>query len=153
MSPSEQLARLGITLPPVPKPVGSYVPAVAVGDLVFVSGQLPFREGQLACAGKVGADVSVADARQGARLAAVNGVAAAAEAAGGLDRLGAVVRLAVYVNSAPGLTEQPQVANGASDLLGEVFGEAGRHARAAIGVSDLPLNAAVEVELLFARAR
>jgi len=148
-TPSARLAQLGLDLPAVPAPVGAYVPALVIGDWVFVSGQLPFRDGQLAYVGKVGAELSLEDGREAARVAALNGLAAAAGAAGGLDRLTRVVRLAVYVNAAPHFTEHAQVANGASELLGAVFDTAGRHARAAIGVATLPLNAAVEVELLF----
>jgi len=148
MSFSETMASLGITLPEVIPPVGSYVPAIHAGSLVVTSGQLPMREGMLVCQGKVGADCTLEQAAAGAAIAAVNALAAAASVVGGVDRIKRIVRLGVYVNSAAGFTDQPKVANGASDLLVKIFGEAGRHARAAVGVSELPLNAAVELELL-----
>src|SRR5262245_40786456 len=148
MSPSQRLKELGITLPPVTKPVGSYVPANRSGNLIFVSGQIPFESGKLTCTGKVGRDVTLDQAAQAARLCALNGLAIAADAAGGIDRIAKVVRLAVFVNSASGFTDQPKVANGASDLMVEIFGDSGRHARAAVGAAELPLNAAVEVELV-----
>jgi enamine deaminase RidA (YjgF/YER057c/UK114 family) len=135
-------------LPKVAAPVGAYVPAVRSGHHVFTSGQLPMRDGKLVCVGKVGSDVPVADGAAAAAIAALNGVAAAASAAGGLDRITRVLRVGVFVNSAPDFGDQPKVANGASELLVGIFGEAGKHARAAVGMSGLPLNAAVEVELL-----
>lgn len=146
-SPSEQLAQRGLVLPPVATPVGSYVPAIRIGIQVLTSGQLPMREGKLVYAGKVPIDVGMADATQAAELAMLNAVAAAAQAAGGIDNIVRVVRVAVFVNSSPGFTQQPQIANGASDLLTSIFGEAGRHVRAAVGASELPLHAPVEVEL------
>ena len=148
MTPSERLAALEMELPKVAAPVGSYVPATRTGHYVYTSGQLPFRDGELVCVGKVGSDVTVDEAQAAAAIAALNGVAAAAQAAGGLDRITRVIRVGVFVQSAPGFTEQPKVANGASDLLVGVFGDAGKHARAAVGVSELPLNTAVEVELI-----
>lgn len=148
MTPQDKLSSLGLSLPPAPKPVGSYVPCVRTGNLVFVSGQLPLRDGKVQCAGKVPTDVPLADAAAAARMAVLNALAIVADAAGGLANIRRIVRLGAFVNSAPGFTEQPKVANGASDLLAEVFGEAGKHARAAVGVNELPLNAAVEVELL-----
>lgn len=146
--PSERLAQLGLTLPPVVKPVGSYVPAVLTGRWVFVSGQIPFRDGKLTCTGKVGLDVTLEAAQQAARLCGLNALAIAADAAGGIDRIARILRLAVFVNSAAGFTDQPKVGNGASDLMVEIFGDSGRHARAAVGAAELPLNAAVEVELM-----
>lgn len=148
MIPSERLAALEIELPSVAAPVGSYVPAVRSGSLVLTSGQLPMQGGQLVCAGKVGGDVTVEEAGAAAGLAALNAVAAAASVAGGVDRIVRVVRICVYVNSAGGFTDQPKVANGASDLLVGIFGERGRHARSALGAAELPLNAAVELELV-----
>lgn len=148
--PSEQLAALGITLPPVPAPVAAYVPAVRVADLVFTSGQLPFVDGQLRSTGQVGAEVDPEEAYACARIAVLNGLAAAAEAAGGLDRIARIIKVVVFVASTPGFTGQPQVANGASELLGQVFGGAGAHARSAVGVTALPLGAPVEVELVVA---
>ncbi len=148
MRASDRLNALGLILPPAPKPVGSYLPAVRSANLVFVSGQLPLREGKVQYAGKVPTDVQLSDAAQAARMAVLNALAIAADVAGGIDQLQRIVRLGVFVNSATGFTEQPKVANGASDLLVEIFGDAGRHARAAVGVNELPLNAAVEVELI-----
>lgn len=148
MTPSQRLKELNLSLPPVVKPVGSYVPAVRSGALVFVSGQIPFEAGKLTCTGKVGRDVTLEQAAAAAKLCGLNALAIAAEASGGIDRIARIVRLAVFVNSAAGFTDQPKVANGASDLMVEVFGEAGRHARAAVGAAELPLNAAVEVEMV-----
>jgi len=142
-----RLAELGITLPAVATPVAAYVPAVRTGSLVFTSGQLPFVEGALAATGKLGAEV---DAVQGARLAricALNALAAVHDLVG-IDAVVRVVKVVGFVASAPGFTGQPGVVNGASELLGEIFGDAGVHARSAVGVAELPLGAPVEVELI-----
>jgi enamine deaminase RidA (YjgF/YER057c/UK114 family) len=147
-SPADRLAALGLTLPPVVPPVAAYVPAVRTGGFVYVSGQLPMVDGKLPAVGKVGGEVSASDAAGLARTCALNAVAAAAAAAGGLDGIRRIVKVTGFVASAPGFTGQPQVVNGASELLIEVFGEDGRHARSAIGVAELPLNAPVEVELI-----
>ncbi len=147
MTPEEKLAQMGLSLPPAPPPVGSYVPVLRVGDLVFTSGQLPMQDGKLTVSGKVGSDVSLLKANDGARLAMLNALAQVAAIAGGLARVVRVVRVGVFVNSAPGFTEQAKVANAASDLLVGVFGEAGKHVRTSLGVNELPLNAAVEIEL------
>jgi enamine deaminase RidA (YjgF/YER057c/UK114 family) len=147
-SPSERLAGLGLTLPPVTAPLAAYVPAVRTGAYVYVSGQVPVVDGKLAAAGKVGTEVSAADAAGLARTCALNAIAAAAAAAGGLDRIRRIVKVTGFVASAPGFNGQPLVVNGASELLIEVFGEEGRHARSAVGVAELPLNAPVEVELI-----
>ena len=148
MKPSKRLEELGVTLPTVAAPIGSYVPAVRVGTMAYTSGQVPFREGKVVRAGKVPGDLSLADAADGARISALNAIAAIAGIAGGVDNIVRIVRVCVYVNSSPGFTDQPKVANGASDLLFQIFGERGRHARSAVGVSELPVNAAVEVEVL-----
>lgn len=148
MTVADTLAGLGLALPPVAAPAGAYVPAVVSGDLVFTAGQLPFVEGVLPDAGKVGADVDVDEATAFARIAALNALAAAASAIGSLDRVTQVVKATVFVASAPDFTGQPGVANGASELLGQVFGEAGRHARSAVGVAVLPMDSPVEVELI-----
>lgn len=148
MKPSERLKQLGLTLPPVVQPVGSFVPAARVGSLVIVSGQIPIENGQVKVTGKVGRDVTLEQAAEAARLCGLNALAIIADAAGGIDRVTRIVRLGVFVNSAPGFTAQPKVANGASDLMTAVFGEAGKHARAAVGAAELPLNAAVEVEVM-----
>jgi enamine deaminase RidA (YjgF/YER057c/UK114 family) len=146
--PTERLAALGLTLPPVTPPVAAYVPAVRTGAFVYVSGQVPVADGKLAGTGKVGGEVSASDAAGMARICALNALAAAASAAGGLDRIRRIVKVTGFVASAPGFGGQPQVINGASELFIEVFGEDGRHARSAIGVAELPLNAPVEVELI-----
>ena len=147
-TPSERLAELGLTLPGVAAPLAAYVPAVRVGDLVHTSGQLPSVEGKLAAVGKVGDAVSAETAAECAGLAALNALAAVAAEAGGLDAVARVVKVVVYVASAPDFTGQAQVANGASQLFGDVFGGAGKHARSAVGVAVLPLDAPVEVELV-----
>ncbi len=146
-SPSTRLSALGLSLPPAPKPVAAYVPFVRTGNLVFVSGQLPMKDGVLA-KGSLPGQVSVESGAAAARQAALNGLAVLADAAGGLDRVKRIVRVGVFVCSEAGFTDQPKVANGASELLQQVFGEAGRHARAAVGNIALPLGACVEVELL-----
>lgn len=143
------LSQLGLTLPPAPKPVAAYVPAVRSGNLIFVSGQLPFQEGQLAATGPVPGTTSVESAQSAARLCILNALAILADQLGGdLNRVERIVRVGVFVQSNPGFSEQPKVANGASELLQQIFGERGRHARAAVGSVALPLNASVEVELV-----
>ena len=143
-----RLAQLGLTLPAVAVPLAAYVPAVRVGDLVHTSGQLPSVEGRLIASGKVGDEVSPETAAECARVAALNALAAVAAEVGGLDGIGRVVKVVVYVASSADFTGQPQVANGASQLLVDVFGDVGRHARSAVGVAVLPLDAPVEVELV-----
>jgi len=146
--PAERLAALGLTLPPVATPVAAYVPAVRTGRYVYTSGQLPTVDGKLPAVGKVGDEVSAQDAAGMARTCALNALAAAASAAGGLEAIRRIVKLTGFVASAPGFGGQAQVINGASELLIEVFGEDGKHSRSAIGVAELPLNAPVEVELI-----
>lgn len=150
--PSQRLKELGLTLPPVAKPVGAYVPARRHHDTLLLSGQIPMRDGKLAFAGRAGPPDgrTLDDAQAAARLCALNAIAAAADAAGGVDHLAGVLKVVVYVASNPGFTDQHKAANGASDLLAEVFGEIGKHARAAVGVSGLPLNATAEVDVMFA---
>lgn len=146
---AERLAALGLELPPVAAPVAAYVPAVRAGDYVYTSGQLPFVDGKLAGTGKVGDTVTVEEAVGYARIAALNALAAAAsEAAGGLDGVKRVVKVVVFVSSATDFTGQPKVANGASELLTDVLGDAGKHARSAVGVAVLPLDTPVEVEIV-----
>jgi enamine deaminase RidA (YjgF/YER057c/UK114 family) len=147
-TPTERLAELGLTLPPVVAPMAAYVPAVRSGDVVYTAGQLPVVDGKLPAVGKVGGEVSATDAAGLARICALNALAAAASAAGGLDQIRRIVKVTGFVASAAGFTGQPQVINGASELFIEVFGEDGRHARSAVGVAELPLNAPVEVELI-----
>ncbi len=146
--PQERLAALGLVLPEVTPPLAAYVPAVRTGSYVYTAGQLPVVDGQLQATGKVGAEVSAADASALARICALNALAAAASAAGGLAAITRIVKVTGFVASAPDFTGQPQVVNGASELLLEVFGEAGRHARSAVGMAVLPLDAPVEVELI-----
>ena len=143
MSVTARLAELGIVIPPVAKPVASYVPATVTGNLVFTAGQLPFVDGSLPATGKVGAEVSPEDAKDFARIAVLNALAAAS-----VDRITRIVKLVVFVASAPDFSGQPAVANGASDTLVEIFGEPGLHARSAVGVAVLPLDAPVELELI-----
>ena len=142
-----RLAELGLALPPVVPPVAAYVPAVRSGDLVFTSGQLPMAGGSMAVTGKVGANVTPEQAKDLARTCALNGLAAV-DALVGLDSVVRVVKVVGFVASTPDFTGQPGVVNGASELLGEVFGDAGQHARSAVGVAALPLDAPVEVELV-----
>src|SRR5581483_5378898 len=146
-SPRARLAELGISLPPVAAPVAAYIPARRSGSLVFTSGQLPTVDGALPATGKVGAEVSPEDAAALARTCALNGLAAV-DALVGLDAVAGVVKVVGFVASAPGFTGQPAVINGASELLGQIFGDAGAHARSAVGVAALPLDAPVEVELV-----
>ena len=145
---AERLAALGLTLPPVAAPVAAYVPAVRTGAYVYASGQLPAADGKLPAVGKVGDEVSAQDAAGMARTCALNALAAAASAAGGLEAIRRIVKVTGFVASAPGFGGQAQVINGASELLIEVLGEDGKHARSAIGVAELPLNVPVEVELI-----
>lgn len=141
-----RLAELGITLPAPFAPVANYVPFVITGNQLYISGQLPLADGGLACKGHVGSDVSVDDAHAAARICAINIISQAKSALGDLDRVTRIVKLGGFVSSAPGFTDQPKVVNGTSDLMVEVFGDAGRHARSAVGVAALPLGAAVEVD-------
>ncbi|WP_309615858.1 RidA family protein [Salinibacterium sp.] len=144
-----RLAELGLAIPPVAKPVAAYVPAVVTGSLVYTSGQLPFVDGVLAATGKVGAEVDAETAKSMARACVLNGLAAAQTVIGSLDRITRVVKVVGFVASDPSFTGQPGVINGASELLGEIFGDAGIHARSAVGVAVLPLDAPVEVEFVF----
>jgi enamine deaminase RidA (YjgF/YER057c/UK114 family) len=144
---AERLAELGVTLPPVAAPVAAYVPAVRTGALVYTSGQLPTVDGALVATGRVGAEVSAEEAAAAARTCALNALAAV-DALVGLAAVRRVVKVVGFVASAPGFTDQPVVVNGASELLGAVFGEAGQHARSAVGVAELPKGAPVEVELI-----
>jgi enamine deaminase RidA (YjgF/YER057c/UK114 family) len=144
---SERLAELGIILPAVAKPLAAYVPAVRTGALVYTSGQLPLQAGDLTHIGKVGAEVTPEQAKVAARTCALNALAAI-DALVGIDAVIRIVKVVGFVASAPGFNGQPGVVNGASEVLGELFGDAGAHARSAVGVSELPLDAPVEVELI-----
>lgn len=143
-----KLKEMGIALPQPPKPLASYVPAVMADKYVYTSGQIPLVNGELKFKGKVGAAVTEEEGYEAARVCAVNCLSVVRELIGSLDNIERIVKVTGFVNSAPGFTNQPKVVNGASDLLGQVFGEAGRHARSAVGVSDLPVDAAVEVEMI-----
>jgi enamine deaminase RidA (YjgF/YER057c/UK114 family) len=146
---TERLRELGLALPPVAAPVAAYIPAVRSGDLVFVSGQLPFIDGRLPLTGKVGVEVSTEQARGLAQRCALNALAAAVDLVGDLEAIGRVVKVVGYVACPAEFTGHPAVVNGASELLGHVFGEAGAHARVAVGVASLPLDSPVEVEMIF----
>lgn len=143
-----KLKEMDIHLPQAPKPVAAYVPAVLVEKYIYTSGQIPFVDGELKYKGKVGYELSESQGYEAAKICAINCLSAVKELAGSLDNIERIVKLTGFVNSAPGFVSQPKVINGASELLGELFGEAGRHARAAVGVSELPLDAAVEVEIV-----
>jgi enamine deaminase RidA (YjgF/YER057c/UK114 family) len=147
-SPEQRLADLGLEVPEVAKPVAAYVPAMRTGNHVYTSGQLPMRGGQLITTGKVGGEVTVEEAVDCARQCTLNAIAAVKAEVGDLSRVTRVVKVVAFVASTPDFTGQPGVANGASELLGAVFGEAGQHARSAVGVPVLPLDAPVEVEMV-----
>lgn len=153
MGAEARLEQLGITLPPPPKPMANYVPAVQVGNLLFLSGHGPMQEGKPVWVGKVGRDLTVEQGAEAARLVGLNLLASARAALGSLDRVRRVVKVLGMVNSAPGFGDQPQVMNGFSNLMVEVFGEAGRHARSAVGMAELPLGIAVEIEMILEVAR
>ncbi len=145
-----RLQELNITLPAPPAPVASYVPYVVTGNMVFISGQVTMADGGLKYIGKVGADISLEDGKAAARLCAINVIAQVKAACGGdLDRVTRCVKVGVFVNAMPDFTQHPEVANGASDLFQEVFGDAGKHARAAVGAGSLPRGVATEVEAMF----
>ena len=147
-TPEEKLAALGLAVPDVAKPLAAYVPAVRSGIHVFTSGQLPWRDGELVATGKLGGGVSEAEGYECARQCALNALAAIRAEVGELSAVKRIVKVVVFVASAPDFTGQPGVANGASELLGEVFGDVGRHARSAVGVAALPVDTPVEVELV-----
>jgi len=144
----QRLKELGLELPAPPKPVATYVSAVRVGDLLFLSGVLPSRDGQLTMTGKVGHAISLEQGVEAARLALLNALAILRSEVGSLDRVKRIVKMVGYIASAPGFSDQPLVLNGASDLLVAIFGEAGRHARVAVGAAELPRQAPVEIELI-----
>lgn len=144
----QKISELGLTLPSVAPPAGSYLPSVTSGNLVFTAGQIPLVEGKLAATGKVGSEISLDKAQELARICLLNGLAAVKSELGDLQRVKRIVKIVGFVSSDPSFTQQPQVINAASDLLAEIFGEAGRHARSAVGVAVLPLDAPVEIELI-----
>ena len=147
MTAIERLSELGIALPAVAAPVAAYVPAIRVGDQVWTSGQLPFVDGKLPAVGKLGADITVEQGADYARQAALNALAAV-DALVGINNVKRVLKIVGFVASADGFAEQPAVVNGASNLIGEIFGEAGAHARSAVGVAELPLSSPVEIEII-----
>ena len=153
MSAEAKLRELGITLPPAPQAVGAYLPWVRTGNLVFTSGQLPWLDGKLAYTGKLGAELTVEQGYQAARICALNALAQLRAAAGDLDKVVRLVRLEGFVHSAPGFRDHPKVLNGASDLFNAVFGARGKHARTALGINEMPLNAAVQIALVAEVAR
>ena len=142
-----KIKKLGLTLPEAPKPVAAYIPAKQSGNLVFTAGQLPMVNGELVSKGLLGQDVEIEEANKAARICTLNALAAIKGVIGDLDRIKQIVRVVGYVASVPTFTQQPAVVNGASELLLEIFGEAGKHARSAVGMTVLPLNASVEIEL------
>ena len=148
MSYEKKLSDLGLTLPTPPKPLATYVPVVRTGELLFLSGVLPSRDGRLVMTGKLGENLTVEQGVEAAREAVLNGLSIIRSEAGSLDRVKQIVKMVGYIASAPGFTDLPQVLNGASDLLVSVFGEAGRHARVAVGAAELPRLAPVEIELI-----
>jgi enamine deaminase RidA (YjgF/YER057c/UK114 family) len=148
MSFEKRLQELGLTLPELPAPAFSYVPAVRTGNLIYASGQTPTVNGQLIMQGKLGREISIEEAQKGARLSALNCIAQVRNLVGSLDKIVRIVKLNGYVASAEGFVSQPVVINGASNLLEEIFGDAGKHARAAVGVAELPSGAPVEVEMI-----
>ena len=143
-----KLTEMGITLPEAPAPLAAYVPAKQVGDLVYTSGQIPLQAGELNFKGKVGADLTEEQAYEAAKICAINCLSAIKGVIGSLDKIEQIVKVTGFVNSAPGFSAQPKVLNGASEFFLEVFGDAGRHARAAVGVCELPIDAAVEVDII-----
>ena len=144
----EKLASLNIILPSPPKPAGSYVPVVITGKLVFVSGQIPIKDGNVAYLGKVTKDISIEEAQKAAKLCIINALAQIKNEVGSLDKISKIVRVSGFVNSTPEFTEQPKIINAASDLLFEIFGVKGQHSRIAIGVASLPLNSCVEIDVI-----
>lgn len=144
----EKIKELGIEIPEVAKPLAAYIPAKKVGDLVMTSGQVPLVKGEIKFAGKVGSDLTEEEGQKAAEICALNCLAAIKGVIGNLDKIIEVVKLTVFVASAESFTAQPKVANGASELIGKIFGESGKHVRSAVGVTSLPLNAAVEIEMI-----
>lgn len=148
MSFEEKLKELGIEIPEPPKPLAAYVPAVQVDNFIYTSGQIPFVSGELKYKGKIGKDLSIEEGYEAAKVCIINCLSVIKGQIGSLDNIEQVIKVTGYVNSAPGFTDQPKVINGASELLGEIFGEAGLHARAAVGVNELPIDSAVEIEMI-----
>ncbi|MBO8168022.1 MAG: RidA family protein [Thermoanaerobacteraceae bacterium] len=148
MSFEQKVQELGLTVPEAPKPVAAYVPAVKVDNYVYTAGQIPFVNGELKYKGKVGKDLTLEQGYEAAKICALNCLAAIKGQIGSLDNIEKIVKITGFVSSAPGFNDQPKVINGASELIGQIFGEQGQHARAAVGVNELPVDAAVEVEMI-----
>ena len=144
----KKMKELGFTLPETVKPLAAYIPAIRTGDYIYTSGQVPFAEGVLKYSGKIGYDLSIEEGQKAAELCALNALSAIKSELGDLNKIERIVKVTVFVNSADGFTDQPKVANGASEFLGKIFGEAGKHVRSAVGVNELPVNSAVEVEMI-----
>jgi enamine deaminase RidA (YjgF/YER057c/UK114 family) len=144
----EKINQLGFTLPTAPKPLASYIPAVKSGDLVFTAGQLPIKDGSLVFKGKLGKELNEDDGKKAAQLCALNCLSVIKNEIETLDNIDRIIKLTVFVSSSEGFINHPQVANGASDLIKEIFGENGKHVRSAVGVAELPLNAPVEIEMI-----
>lgn len=144
----EKLKQMGITIPETAKPLAAYIPAMQIGNLVMTSGQVPISAGVVKYSGKVGKDLTEEEGKAAAKLCAMNCLSAVKSVIGSLDKIKRVLKLTVFVSSAEGFTAQPKVANGASEFIVEIFGEAGKHVRSAVGVSELPLNSAVEIEMI-----
>ncbi len=144
----DKIKELGYTLPETPKPLAAYIPAIRTGDHVYTSGQVPFADGELMYSGKIGFDLSIEEGQEAAELCVLNALSAVKSVIGDLNKIEQIIKVTVFVNSADGFIDQPKVANGASELLGNIFGDAGRHVRSAVGVNELPVNSAVEVEMI-----
>ncbi len=144
----EKIKELGFELPEAPKPLAAYIPALQIGDLVYTAGQIPMIKGELKYKGKIGQNLNIEEGRKAAEVCALNCLSVIKSVIGDLDKIERVVKLVVYVNSADVFTEQPKVANGASELIGKIFGEAGKHVRSAVGVNELPIDSAVEIEMI-----
>lgn len=144
----EKIKELGFEIPQLPKPLAAYIPALHIGDMVYTSGQVPIQNGELKYAGKIGEDLTVEQGQKAAEICALNGLSAIKSVINDLDKIDRIIKVTVFVNSADGFTDQPIVANGASELLGNIFGDAGRHVRSAVGVNELPIDSAVEIEMI-----
>jgi enamine deaminase RidA (YjgF/YER057c/UK114 family) len=144
----EKIKELGFEIPEAPQPLAAYTPAVQVGDMVYTSGQVPIEKGELKYAGKVGFDLTVEEGQKAAEICALNGLSAIKGVINDLDKIEKILKVTVFVNSADGFTDQPKVANGASEMLRNIFGDAGRHVRSAVGVNELPIDSAVEIEMI-----
>jgi len=144
----EKIKELGYTLPEAAKPLAAYIPAIRAGELVYTSGQVPMVSGELKYKGKIGTDLTLEEGQKAAIICALNGLSAIKGLVGDLNKIEQIIKVTIFVNSASGFTDQPKVANGASEFLGSVFGDAGIHTRSAVGVSELPINSAVEIEMI-----